>query len=281
MMRLPIYLLLLLLAACSSTPPKQGGNNAGRYNQPYDAAPTQPQDISALKEPTVKAEPRSRYGNPSSYTVLGKTYRVLNSAKGYDRTGYASWYGTKFQGFRTSSGETYDMYKFTAANKVLPLPTYVRVTNLDNGRSLIVRVNDRGPFHPGRIIDLSWAAAKRLGVLAKGTAHVRVQSLTPQQPVANTPSKTTTTANGATPAPSANATAHDLYLQTGAFSDKRAATNQQQEVRASGDFPASRIVHADNLYRVWIGPFKSRGERQQIRASLEAKGYSSLPKESI
>lgn len=281
MIRLPIYLLLLLLAACSTTPPQQPNSNSGRYDQKYDTAPTQPQDISDLKAPIPKAEPKSRYGNPPSYTVLGKTYQVLDSAKGYDRTGYASWYGTKFQGFRTSSGETYDMYKFTAANKVLPLPTYVRVTNLDNGRSLIVRVNDRGPFHSGRIIDLSWAAAKRLGVLAKGTAHVRVQSLVPNKKSASNTVRPSAATSATAPRPNADASTQGLYLQTGAFSDKHSATIQQQRVQASGNVPASRIVHADNLYRVWVGPFKSSAERLQIRANLEAHGYPALPKGSI
>ena len=135
--------------------------------------------VRSASEPVPRALPRSAHGNPASYTVFGKTYHVLKSAAGYDRVGMASWYGPGFNGERTSSGERYNMYGMTAANKVLPLPTFVRVTNLQNGRHVIVKVNDRGPFHPGRIIDLSYTAAYRLGMTRHGTALVRVQAITP------------------------------------------------------------------------------------------------------
>ncbi len=136
-------------------------------------------DVDRIPEPEVRAEPRSRYGNRSPYTVLGKQYRVLDSAEGYDATGIASYYGNKFHGRRTSNLEVYDMYAFTAAHKTLPLPSYARVTNLANGKSVVVRVNDRGPFHDGRIIDLSYAAAVKLGVDRAGTARVEVHGLSP------------------------------------------------------------------------------------------------------
>jgi len=134
-------------------------------------------DVDLIPEPEVRAEPRSRYGNRSPYTVLGKRYHVRDSAEGYDETGIASYYGKKFHGRRTSSLEVYDMYAFTAAHKTLPLPSYARVTNLANGKSVVVRVNDRGPFHEGRIIDLSYAAAVKLGVERTGTARVEVVGL--------------------------------------------------------------------------------------------------------
>lgn len=136
-------------------------------------------DVDLIPEPEVTDEPRSRYGNRSPYTVLGKSYRVLESAEGYDETGIASYYGNKFHGRRTSALEVYDMYAFTAAHKTLPLPSFARVTNLSNGKSVIVRVNDRGPFHDGRIIDLSYAAAVKLGVDRAGTARVEVKGLSP------------------------------------------------------------------------------------------------------
>ena len=142
-----------------------------------DSGPATAIDVSGVLEPVPRDEPRSRYGNRSPYTVLGKSYQVRDSAAGYSERGMASWYGTKFHGRATSSGELYDMCLFTAAHKTLPLPSYVRVTNLDNGRSLIVRVNDRGPFHSGRIIDLSYAAAVHLGVDRTGTARVEVQAI--------------------------------------------------------------------------------------------------------
>ena len=144
-----------------------------------DGGPSASIDISGLVEPVPRSEPRSRYGNRSPYSVLGKSYRVLDSAAGYHERGVASWYGTKFNGRATSSGELYDICSFTAAHKTLPLPSYVRVTNLDNGRSLIVRVNDRGPFHSGRVMDLSYAAAVRLGVDRMGTARVELEAVGP------------------------------------------------------------------------------------------------------
>ncbi|RFP61616.1 septal ring lytic transglycosylase RlpA family protein [Cognatiluteimonas weifangensis] len=205
------------LAACSSAPPRSGPASTGQRIDPGSASPATPArrspyapaqedpgkrgdyvagglyaphirdsapsggipDIDLIPEPDVVAEPRSRYGNRSPYSVLGKSYRVLDSAQGYAETGLASYYGNKFHGRRTSNLEVYDMYAFSAAHKTLPLPSYARVTNLANGKSVVVRVNDRGPFHDGRIIDLSYAAAVKLGVDRAGTAQVEVQGLSP------------------------------------------------------------------------------------------------------
>ena len=130
-----------------------------------------------IKDAVPRKEPRSKYGNPESYVVMGKRYYTLKTARGYSERGVASWYGKKFHGRKTSSGEIYDMYKMTAAHKGLPLPTYVQVRNLDNGRTAVVKVNDRGPFHDNRIIDLSYAAALKLDVADKGTAFVEVRAL--------------------------------------------------------------------------------------------------------
>ncbi len=158
---------------------KRGNYTAGGLYAPgvRDSAPEGLEDVDLIPEPEVVDEPRSRYGNRSPYSVLGKSYRVLDSADGYDEQGVASFYGNKFHRRRTSSLEVYDMYAFSAAHKTLPLPSYARVTNLDNGKSVIVRVNDRGPFHDGRIIDLSYAAAVKLGIDRKGTGNVRVEGL--------------------------------------------------------------------------------------------------------
>jgi rare lipoprotein A len=152
-----------------------------------DGAPDIPPDVANLPEPVPHAEPLSRYGNRSPYVVLGKTYAVLPSATGYIERGVASWYGTKFDGRMTSSLEPYDISQFTAAHRTLPLPSYARVTNLDNGRSVIVRINDRGPFHEGRLIDLSYAAAIKLGVNMHGTAPVEVRGIDPGQPLPPAP----------------------------------------------------------------------------------------------
>ncbi len=159
---------------------KRGDYVAGGLFRPSeaDAVPDYIPNVDAIPEPEVRREPRSRSGN-KHYSVLGKRYQVLDSEHGYQEHGGASYYGKKFHGRRTSSGEVYDMYAFTAAHRSLPLPSYARVTNLDNGRSVVVRVNDRGPFHSNRIIDLSYAAAVKLGYREKGVARVEVRALTP------------------------------------------------------------------------------------------------------
>lgn len=158
---------------------KRGNYVAGGLYLPgvSDTVPDEIPDVDAIPEPDVRDEPRSRGGN-RDYSVLGKRYKVMDDQEGYVETGLASYYGKKFHGRRTSNQEVYDMYAFTAAHKTLPLPSYARVTNLDNGKSIIVRVNDRGPFHPGRVIDLSYAAAVKLGYRDKGTARVEVRALT-------------------------------------------------------------------------------------------------------
>jgi len=159
------WLAVLLTVGCN---PKHTSNYSKKSNKKVNAYTKKP-----------KHEPKSRYGNPAKYTVLNKTYSVLTSSKGYKERGYASWYGTKFHGFRTSSGEIYDMYSMTAAHKTLPLPTYAKVTNLNNNRSIIVKINDRGPFHDDRIVDLSYAAASKLGILANGVGKVEVVAINP------------------------------------------------------------------------------------------------------
>jgi rare lipoprotein A len=167
-------------APAQEDPSKRGDYVAGGLFAPHikDSIPDYVPDVDAIPEPEVKDEPLSRYGN-RTYSVLGKTYRVRDSAHGYVEEGRASYYGNKFHGRRTSNQEVYDMYAFTAAHKTLPLPSYVRVTNLDNGKSVVVRVNDRGPFHAGRVIDLSYAAAVKLGFVKQGTARVEVRALMP------------------------------------------------------------------------------------------------------
>lgn len=162
-------------------PSKRGDYTAGGLYAPHirDSAPDDIPDVDAIPEPEVVDEPRSPYGNRSPYKVLGKTYRVLDRSDDFVERGRASYYGQKFHGRRTSNLEVYDMYAFTAAHKSLPLPSFARVTNLDNGRSVVVRVNDRGPFHEGRVIDLSWAAAVKLDMHRAGTAQVEVRALSP------------------------------------------------------------------------------------------------------
>ena len=156
---------IVLLAACSTS----------RYQQDVDSTPVYKDLIQRLPEPNPVREPLSRRGNPDQYEVWGQTYQVSKGLQEYKEIGVASWYGQKFHGHETSNGERFDVYQFSAAHKSLPLPAYVRVTNLENKKSLIVRVNDRGPFHENRIIDLSYAAAVRLGFADSGTAEVEVE----------------------------------------------------------------------------------------------------------
>jgi rare lipoprotein A len=171
-------------APAKEDPSTRGDYVAGGLYKPgvSDSTPDHVPDVDAIPEPAVIAEPRSKVGNRSSYSVLGKTYRVLDDSRGYVEQGIASYYGQKFHGRRTSNLEVYDMYAFTAAHKTLPLPSFVRVTRLDNGESVVVRVNDRGPFHAGRVIDLSYAAAVKLGITHAGVAKVEVRALHPDDP---------------------------------------------------------------------------------------------------
>ena len=159
-----VLVLILLLSGCGSSPKKV--EPVARDDAMPDAVP--------------RVEPKAKYGNMESYVVYGRTYHTMDSSRGHVERGMASWYGPKFHGRKTSSGERYDMYQMTAAHKTLPLPTYARVTNLENGRSAVVKINDRGPFVDDRIIDLSFAAAKKLGVVQKGTARVEVASIDPR-----------------------------------------------------------------------------------------------------
>lgn len=194
-------------APAQEDPSKRGHYTAGGLYAPHikDSVPDDLPNVDAIPEPQVVAEPRSRYGNRSPYKVLGKSYKVLDTVEGYRDTGLASYYGNKFHGRRTSNLEVYDMYAFTAAHKSLPLPSFARVINLDNGKSVVVRVNDRGPFHKGRIIDLSYAAAVKIGIRDRGTGRVEVVGLSPGENArqdydavaARKPEPTATTGNGA------------------------------------------------------------------------------------
>ncbi|MDR7135440.1 rare lipoprotein A [Lysobacter niastensis] len=168
-------------APAQEDPSKRGEYTAGGLFRPgqSDSTPDHVPDVDAIPEPEVTQEPRSKVGNRPLYAVLGKKYRVLDDPEGYVEKGTASYYGQKFHGRRTSNLEVYDMYAFTAAHKTLPLPSFARVTNLDNGKSVVVRVNDRGPFHEGRLIDLSYAAAVKLGITQRGTGRVEVRALAP------------------------------------------------------------------------------------------------------
>lgn len=180
--------MVLPLAGCFTkqppTPTVEPKKVAKRYKIEQDLGPHHTEripDLSRIPNAIPKKEGKSKIGNPKSYTVFNKTYVVMPDSKGYKEKGTASWYGKKFHGYHTSNGEIYDMYGMSAAHKTLPLPTYAKVTNLKNGKTVIVKINDRGPFHEDRIIDLSYAAASKLGILGNGTAHVEVHAIDPNE----------------------------------------------------------------------------------------------------
>lgn len=234
-----------------------------------DGPPARSVNVANIPNARPRPLPRSRYGNPKSYVINGKRYYVLASAKGYNKRGIASWYGTKFHGRLTSSREPYDMFAMTAASPNLPIPTFVRVTNLENGRSIIVKVNDRGPFAANRIIDLSYVAAKKLGYTNTGTALVQVTAITPGQPAPDTRlyAKNKRLPLGHNPR---------IYLQLGAFSsygNAEALAQKIQRVTARHVMIKPTRVNHRELYRVQVGPLVGVGETDALKAKLDRQGF--------
>jgi rare lipoprotein A len=218
-----------------------------------------------------RIEPRARNGNPPFYDVFGKRYYVLSSSVGYWERGVASWYGPGFHKVRTSTGEPYDMYGMTAAHKTLPLPAYVRVTNLQNGRSVVVRVNDRGPFVGNRIIDLSYAAAAKLDMLRNGTAMVDVRTLDPSTPPPVITASTAPVSGAVTPASPV------LFVQAGAFSDPANAERLAEKLRSGSYgkvFVRDDQIAGRRMYRVRIGPVPDVAQFDRVVAALEQAGIN-------
>lgn len=228
-----------------------------------DGPPRYYKDVNQVAKVNPRYLPKSKYGNPKNYTVNGITYHVLPTANGYTDRGIASWYGSKFTGKLTSTRETYDPYKMTAASPVLPIPCFVRVTNLENGRSEIVKVNDRGPFAPNRILDLSYAAATKLGYARKGTALVEVTAI-------HTDHNTSIWANkpplGHKP---------QLFLQVGAFTQERNARALKRRLE-SMTTQASTIQTTQRNNQSWhlvqLGPLASVGQSDRLQAQLRNDG---------
>ena len=247
----------IVLAACHGVAPERPSPSAGTIVPPLPSS-----DVMAIPNAVPRVEPRSAYGNPPFYDVFGKRYFVRRHCSGYDKRGVASWYGPGFYEEQTSTHEPYDMYAMTAAHRTLPLPCFVRVTNLENGRSVVVRVNDRGPFVKNRIIDLSYTAAAKLGMLRTGTAMVEVQSIDPR--TASAPP------GPAPPAPT-------LYIQTGAFADPANAQRLLAKLRDDGyrdAFVGDAVVGGRRLYRVRIGPVHSVADYDRIVDGLERIGVT-------
>ncbi len=235
----------------------------GQVGKRADAPTTGYQvDPDTVPNAVPRVEPRSRYGNPRTYEVFGKTYRVLGSSRGYSERGIASWYGQKFHGRRTSSGETYDMYAMTAAHKSLPLPTYVMVTNLNNGRRVTLRVNDRGPFHGNRIIDLSYTAAVKLGMIRAGTALVEVRALDPSRP---------------RPAVYHPPVAENvrLFVQAGAFRERDNARRMHgriESILSEMVVVSPATVGGLEFFRVRVGPLNDPIHADRVTAALNNAG---------
>ncbi len=259
----------LLIAVCLVLPGCalwRGGNvpapppSSGKTLPPV-TLPTPPRDLDSIPDAVPRAEPRSRYGNPESYVVFGQTYRVQKSARGHVERGLASWYGPGFHAERTSSGEPYDMYAMTAAHKTLPIPAYVRVTHLENGRSVVVKVNDRGPFVGDRIIDLSYTAAHKLGMIRSGTAPVEIRVIEPGEETPAPALTASSTPPLITVAPATPVTPPSIgvtrYVQAGAFGARVNAEAMLARLRAAGIDNA--LIREANVagrqwYRVQAGP---------------------------
>ncbi len=268
-----ITVIASLLSACSNYP---------SYPVIKDSAPGHHVDISKVTDAVPKPEQRSPYGNPDSYEVYGKRYHILDQSEGYIERGTASWYGTKFHGRRTSSGETYNMYAMTAAHKTLPIPSYARVTHLQSGESIIVKINDRGPFVNNRLIDLSYVAARKLGIAANGTGPVEVKVITPTDlpkttEIAAAPQRVTPLANKLVAAkPAATPPTGKLYLQVGLFKDRSNAEQMRQnlmQLPIPGIHVATDRSQTKPLYRVRIGPLSEDSEAEQLIETLANKGH--------
>ncbi len=247
------HVLMLVLVGCAGESPYYRGDGPGV-----------PIDVASIQTVVPRNEPRSRYGNPASYVVNGRRYHVMASSRGYVAKGKASWYGRKFHGKRTSSGEPFNMYAMTAAHKSLPLPTYVMVTNRRNGKQAVVKVNDRGPFIDDRLIDLSYAAAAKLGILANGTGDVEIRALQAGQSIPREASSPVAVAGDA------------VYVQLGAY--KHRANAELMRAKVSGaDVRFARVSQARSaqgapVYRVRVGPLDSESEVNAVLAKLQRAG---------
>ena len=271
-----LYLVVVcaVILACTSRLSETGSH--GR-----DSGPTSGADPGSIPDAIPRPVTRTKAGNYSPYTVLGKTYRVLPESHGFIEEGTASWYGRKFHGRPTANGEKFDLYAMTAAHRHLPIPTYVEVTNLDNGLKAILRVNDRGPFHGDRVIDLSWAAAAKLGYADRGTARVRIVALNPDgsyaalagpQAVSDPP-----------PVPPVERVPEEYALATGSFyqvallSQKTGAETLSAEIESYTKFPVRIVeeVRAEgSRYRLLVGPLLDRREANTLSLILELAGMS-------
>lgn len=284
---------LVFLVACSHHEEKKESSSSsssghGRYQgKDKDWGPDREIDMSHVPDAVPKLENRTIAGNKNPYTVLGKTYWLMDDERAYKERGTASWYGYKFNGERTSNGELYDMFSMTAAHKTLPIPSYVRVTNLDNRKTVVVRVNDRGPFHEDRIIDLSYAAAQRLGITREGTGRVEVEIVVPEDdprpPLkARKPTPVAAADVGVVSRQEAGSQAVDealpagTYLQLAAFSSESSAKQLAASLKKKLSYPVviASAASPHKVYRVRLGPFKSTAAIEKARKELIAINFT-------
>lgn len=273
-----VIIAALALAGCGSSPADRSSDHSSRYSISQDRAPRGDFDVSGLEDATPRYEAPRSAGNKSPYTVWGKSYRVLESNERYVQRGTASWYGEKFHGHKTSNGETFNMYTMSAAHKNLRIPSYAQVTNLDNGRSVVVRVNDRGPFHGDRLIDLSYAAAKKLGYLGSGTARVEVATINVR------PDGSMTMAGRAFGDPQNQPAATEvasgnrsLFVQLGSFSQRDPAqTLLDRAQRIVGNPMRVRevVTATGRFHRVQVGPFSNESDALETQTFLEDRGFA-------
>lgn len=264
-------LMTALLAACSSPAPDTGSRESAsedssyqdsRYADAHDSAPPQSISPEQVQDAVPRPDPLLAAGNFSPYKVNGVTYEILEDYRNYREEGLASWYGAKFNGHETSNGEIYDLYQASAAHKTLPIPVYARVTNLDNDRSVVVRVNDRGPFHQDRLIDLSYAAAVKLGYMEQGTARVSVEVID---------------LTGVDDRRDAVGGSY-RFLQMGAFGAESSARRLQDELQGFLSEPVFiSEVESDGamLYRVRVGPVENNDQLLAVQRQLQDSGYDS------
>ena len=260
-----LLLAVMLLAGCATQPPAPvpepkaakkppATAKSGGYYLDDGPPPNPPPDLDAVPDAVPRAEPLHRFAN-RSYVALGESYTPQKTLQPHREEGLASWYGRRFHGKKTASGEIYDMYAMTAAHPTLPIPSYARVTALDNGRSVVVRINDRGPFHSKRVIDLSYTAAHKLGYIQRGSTRVRVERIDPEAGAAPEPQET------------------GLFLQVGAFAQQANARQLLDRLIRELTLPADRtqIVQKGSLHRVQIGPYASDAAANTDRAELRQR----------
>lgn len=280
MIKIFLILSILLIGGCASAPPSAEDppsdaraptpQRPGGYYKDDGPGDQPPPDLSRIPDAQPRHEPMHRWAN-RPYTVFGRGYTPMSTLQPYKEQGIASWYGKKFHGQRTSSGEVYDMYRMTAAHKTLPIPSYARVTSLVNRRSVVVRINDRGPFHAARIIDLSYAAAHRLGFVGAGSARVEVEAILPGQA---TEQRSENLSPPEEPKPTGG-----VFVQVGAFSMRENAEDLRGRIAGRLEVLAEKlhVLSVGNLWRLHVGPFHSqeaaRAVAERIESQLDLKGF--------